>query len=167
MHGSKAMYIHEIMENYAKTVLKGKSAAEVSETVDKAMLDEIFESVSKNYLRNYPPVDMAVAHSEREEYYTCVKAYLDELHDDIHSGKREVVEVEYPFVGDVKIGEYKVTIRGRIDRLDKIIDGTKVSYQIVDYKTEDIKNSGRSFQKTHRIIFMPLRLKKVLRLWEK
>lgn len=135
----KGMYIHEIMENYAKTVLKGKSAAEVSETVDKAMLDEIFESVSKNYLRNYPPVDMAVAQSERNEYYNCVKAYLDELHGDIHSGKREVVEVEYPFVGDVKIGEYEVTIRGRIDRLDRIIDGTKVSYQIVDYKTEDIK----------------------------
>lgn len=44
----KGMYIHEIMENYAKVVLKGKSAAEVSETVDKAMLDEIFESVTKN-----------------------------------------------------------------------------------------------------------------------
>ena len=42
-----------------------------------------------------------------------------------------------------------------MDRLDKIIDGTKVSYQIVDYKTEDIKNSGRSFQKTHRIILCP------------
>lgn len=110
---------------------------------------------------------MAVAHSERNEYYTCVKAYLDELHDEIHSGKREVVEVEYPFVGDVKIGEYTVTIRGRIDRLDRIIDGTKVSYQIVDYKTEDIKKFRRSFQKTHRIIFMPLRLKMVLRLWEK
>ena len=39
----------------------------------------------------------------------------------------------------MKIGEYKVTIRGRIDRLDRIIDGAKVSYQIVDYKTEDIK----------------------------
>ena len=82
---------------------------------------------------------MAVAQSEREEYYNCVKAYLDELHDDIHSGKREVVEVEYPFNGDVEIGKYTVTIRGRIDRLDRIIDGTKVSYQIVDYKTEDIK----------------------------
>ena len=134
----KGMYLHEIMENYAKTVLKGKSAAEVSETVDTAALDEIFESVSKNYLRNYP-VDMAVAQSEREEYYNCVKAYLDELHGDIHSGKREVVEVEYPFNGDVEIGKYTVTIRGRIDRLDRIIDGTKVSYQIVDYKTEDIK----------------------------
>jgi len=82
---------------------------------------------------------MAVAQSEREEYYNCVKAYLDELHGDIHSGKREVVEVEYPFNGDVEIGKYTVTIRGRIDRLDRIIDGTKVSYQIVDYKTEDIK----------------------------
>lgn len=135
----KGMYIHEIMENYAKTVLKGKSAAEVSEIVDTSALDEIFESVSKNYLRNYPPVDMAVAQRERNEYYNCIKAYLDELHDDIHSGKREVVEVEYPFNGDVEIGKYTVTIRGRIDRLDKIIDGTKVSYQIVDYKTEDIK----------------------------
>lgn len=96
----KGMYIHEIMENYAKTVLKGKSAAEVSEIVDTAALDEIFDSVSKNYLRNYPPVDMAVPQSEREEYYTCVKAYLDELHGDIHSGKREVVEVEYPFNGE-------------------------------------------------------------------
>ncbi len=35
------------MENNAKTVLKGKGAAEVSEIVDTAMLDEIFESVSK------------------------------------------------------------------------------------------------------------------------
>ena len=39
----------------------------------------------------------------------------------------------------MEIGKYTVTIRGRIDRLDRIIDGTKVSYQIVDYKTEDIK----------------------------
>ena len=79
MHGSKAivkgMYIHEIMENYAKTVLKGKSAAEVSETVDKAILDEIFESVTKKYFLELSTVGYGLLRRVREMNITnCVKA---------------------------------------------------------------------------------------------
>jgi len=66
-----------------------------------------------------------------------MQSYLDHIRDD---GMPEVIGVEVPYSFEIEEG---VTVRGYIDRLDRISEG---EYHVVDYKTSKSLKYMTSFQ---------------------
>jgi len=97
---------------------------------DIPSLKNLLALYDQNWINEWYPSDAI-----RDEYRKKGRESLIEYHTQITATPPTVAFIEKPFT--IKIGD--ITIKGRIDRIDKINN----AYKIVDYKTGNPKKDGK------------------------
>jgi DNA helicase-2/ATP-dependent DNA helicase PcrA len=93
-------------------------------------LKDLLKLYEQNWINEWYPTQEI-----KEEYQKKGKDSLTEYHKILTETKPEIAFIEKGFT--IKIGD--ITIKGRIDRIDK----TENAYEIVDYKTGSPKKDGK------------------------
>ncbi len=121
MHNSLQRFMERLV---AAGQASQSSLFETAEPTDTSVpsLDVLKEIYEASWIDEWYPNDQV-----REEYRSKGLDSLKAFHADLMKEQPEVALIEKGFT--LKIGD--VTVKGRIDRIDKIEDG----YEIIDYKT--------------------------------
>ncbi len=122
---------HEALKKLFKIFIEeynGKPQKLGEEVIRKA-INEAFKHYSLNPEHGLPKL-----HSWHMNLQ--INDLLDKQLNDIEKGKMVAVKsLEIPLVQDMSIGNNRIKIKGRIDRVDMITEKEKTTYMIIDYKT--------------------------------
>jgi len=137
---NKGTFIHKVLEDYVYQGIIGDKERVFKET----LFQKIFEKNCKKMVEKVPYLSRATYEMQRRHLLADTRASLNHLCDDMKQEAFIPVATELSFgmrgkeMVDLKLlnGE-TIKLRGAIDRVDKLSDGT---YRIVDYKTGKYAN---------------------------
>lgn len=137
---NKGTFIHKVLEDYVYQGIIGDKERIFNET----LFQKIFEKNCKKIVEKVPYLSQVTYEMQRRHLLTDTRTSLNQLCDGIKKDAFIPVATELSFgmrgreMVEIKLlnGE-SLKLRGAIDRVDRLSDGT---YRIVDYKTGKCAN---------------------------
>ncbi|MBI4250473.1 UvrD-helicase domain-containing protein [Candidatus Uhrbacteria bacterium] len=158
--------IHLALQRYVEQIIERGSRAQA----------DLFGAEKKEYTdseaASYPPFEDLLAHYERswhddwfvnarqkEEYRAKGRALLKTFYDELIREQPRPYAVEQEFTMKISVGDSAITIKGRIDRIDRVEGGIA----IIDYKTgEGKKGDALSSQDKEQLVLYQLAVEEVM-----
>ncbi|MCA9104524.1 MAG: PD-(D/E)XK nuclease family protein [Planctomycetales bacterium] len=129
---------HSVLAAFGKSELGGsQDASAIASLLERLLVGEVQRRIAREHL---PAVDLQVEQLRR-------RLVMFAEHQARWAAEGwTIVAIEQPFEAMLRTGKNRrIKVRGRIDRIDRHADGTRVA--LLDYKTSD---SGRDPEASHR-----------------
>lgn len=149
----KGIFLHKVMEDFIK---KSQKDGNYSFEEFKILIEDEFEKCE----RKYKPKSIVSYIKFKEKYIRILGEYVKELIDEMKNQEYysfEILGSEIEFGNGTKTAPdasisllgYEFKVRGKIDRLDKIIhkDG-RIEIRVIDYKSGNVDNFKEKYNKS-------------------